>query len=152
MFSNVKLSFNVIKLLLNCVLNVNNILYLLEKQLKKYIMKKYIVIAAILISGMIFAQNTKPKLEAVGKLVKATYFHDNGKVQQEGFYKNGKLQGEWTSYDANGAKTAIATYDKGQKTGKWFFWNDSVLSEVDYSNNQIASVKNWKHDPLVSAE
>jgi hypothetical protein len=27
----------------------------------------------------------------------------------------------------------------GQKSGKWFFWNDTVLSEVDYSNNQIAS-------------
>jgi antitoxin component YwqK of YwqJK toxin-antitoxin module len=24
------------------------------------------------------------------------------------FYKNGKLQGEWTSYDSNGNKTAIA--------------------------------------------
>jgi hypothetical protein len=31
-------------------------------------------------------------------------------------------------------------YDNGQKSGKWF-WNDTVLSEVDYSNNQIASVK-----------
>jgi hypothetical protein len=36
----------------------------------------------------------------------------------------------------------MATYDNGQKSGKWFFWNDTVLSEVDYSNNQIASVKN----------
>jgi antitoxin component YwqK of YwqJK toxin-antitoxin module len=42
----------------------------------------------------------------------------------------------------NGNKTAMATYDNGQKSGKWFFWNDTVLSEVDYSNNQIASVKN----------
>jgi hypothetical protein len=36
---------------------------------------------------MIFAQNNKPKLEAVGDLVKATSFHDNGKVQQVGFIK-----------------------------------------------------------------
>jgi antitoxin component YwqK of YwqJK toxin-antitoxin module len=139
-------------LLLNYGLNVNNILYLLEKQLKSCIMKKYIVIATVLLSGMIFAQNNKPKLEAVGDLVKATSFHDNGKVQQVGFYKNGKLQGEWISYDSNGNKTAMATYDNGQKSGKWFFWSDTVLSEVDYSNNQIASVKNWKHDALVIAE
>jgi hypothetical protein len=31
------------------------------------------------------------------------------------------------------------------------FLNDTVLSEVDYSNNQI-SVKNWKHDALVIAQ
>jgi hypothetical protein len=53
-------------------------------------------------------------------------------------------------FDSNGNKTAMATYD-GQKSGKWF-WNDTVLSEVDYSNNQIASVKNWSFDALVIAE
>ncbi|MEZ7499639.1 membrane-binding protein [Flavobacterium sp. Arc3] len=115
-------------------------------------MKKYIIVAAVLISGMIFAQDAKPKLEAVGNLVKATYFHENGNIQQQGFLKDGKLQGEWTSYDTKGNKTGVAVYDKGEKTGKWFFWNNAVLSEVDYSKNQIASVKNWKHDPLVSAE
>jgi hypothetical protein len=30
------------------------------------------------------------------------------------------------------------------------FWNDTVLSEVDYSNNQM--LQNWKHDALVIAE
>ncbi|MFB0910310.1 MAG: membrane-binding protein [Flavobacterium sp.] len=115
-------------------------------------MKKYIVIATVLLSGIIFAQNNKPKLEAVGDLVKATSFHDNGKIQQVGFYKNGKLQGEWISYDSNGNKIAMATYDNGQKSGKWFFWNGTVLSEVDYSDNQIASVKNWTNDALVSIE
>ncbi|WP_016990223.1 toxin-antitoxin system YwqK family antitoxin [Flavobacterium sp. ACAM 123] len=115
-------------------------------------MKKYIIIATVLISGVIFAQNKTPKLEAIGNMVKATFHHENGKVQQMGFYKNGKLQGEWVSYDTNGNKTAMAIYDKGQKTGKWFFWNNTVLSEVDYSNNQIAAVKSWKHDALVIAE
>jgi antitoxin component YwqK of YwqJK toxin-antitoxin module len=37
-----------------------------------------------------------------------------------GFTKNGKLQGEWISFDSNGNKTAMATYDNGQKSG-WFF-------------------------------
>jgi hypothetical protein len=30
----------------------------------------------------------------------------------------------------------MATYDNGQKSENGF-WNDTVLSEVDYSNNQI---------------
>lgn len=104
-------------------------------------MKKYIVIVAVLFSGIIFANNEKPKLEAVGSLVKVTYLHENGKIRQEGFYKDGKLQGQWVCYDANGNKVAVAEYNKGQKVGKWYFWNDSVLSEVDYSANRIVSVK-----------
>ncbi|MGA9637235.1 toxin-antitoxin system YwqK family antitoxin [Flavobacterium sp.] len=115
-------------------------------------MKKYIVITVLLVSGMLFSQNLQPKLEAVENSVKATYFHENGQIMQEGFYKNGKLQGEWTSYDRNGNKTAVANYDKGQKVGKWFFWNKSALNEVDYSNNRIASVTNWKRDAIVSEE
>ncbi len=115
-------------------------------------MKKYIMIAAVLISGMIFAQEKKPTLEAVGNMVKVTYHHENGQVQQQGFYKNGKLQGQWVSFDANGNKLAVAEYDKGQKVGKWFYWNESVLSEVDYSDNRVASVKNWKKDNLVNID
>jgi hypothetical protein len=34
-----------------------------------------------------FAQENNPKLEAVGQLVKTTYYFENGKVQQEGFFK-----------------------------------------------------------------
>lgn len=115
-------------------------------------MKKYIMIAAVLFTGILFAQNTKPQLEAVGNQVKATYHHENGKVQQQGHYLNGKLQGEWTSYDAQGNKAAIGSYNKGQKVGKWFFWNNSVLSEVDYTDNRIASVKNWKKDAIVNID
>ncbi len=115
-------------------------------------MKKYIALVAVLISGMIFAQNVKPTLEAVGNRVKATYYYENGQVQQQGFYKDGKLQGEWVSYDLKGNKTAMAKYDKGEKTGTWFFWNDSVLNEVDYSNNRIAAVKNWKKGSIADED
>ncbi|WPR72434.1 membrane-binding protein [Flavobacterium sp. NG2] len=115
-------------------------------------MKKYIMITLLLVSGMLFSQNLQPKLEAVNNMVKATYFHENGQIMQEGFFKNGKLQGEWTSYDQEGNKTAIAIYDKGQKTGKWFFWNKSSLNEVDFTNNKIAAVKNWKREAIANDE
>ena len=114
-------------------------------------MKKYIMITAVLISGMIFAQKKKPKLETVGNMVKATYHHENGQIKQQGFYKNGKSQGQWVSLDNQGNKVAIAEYNKGQKVGKWFFWTDTVLSEVNYSDNRVATVKNWKKDNLVIA-
>lgn len=119
-------------------------------------MKKCIILIAILFSGMIFAQESKPVLEPFGKKVKATYFFENGQVQQEGFFENGKLEGVWVSYDEKGNKTSSGEYQNGIKTGKWFFWSEKSdngfnnLSEVDYSNNRIASIKNWKQEALAN--
>jgi antitoxin component YwqK of YwqJK toxin-antitoxin module len=121
-------------------------------------MKNYIILAAVLFSGIIFAQEVKPVLEPFGKKLKATYFFENGQVQQEGFFQNGKLEGTWVSYDEQGNKTSSGEYKKGVKTGKWFFWtqnNENAftnLNEVDYSNNRIASVKNWKREAIVNRD
>ncbi len=108
------------------------------------------MIGALLISGVIFAQNIQPKHEIVGNLVKSTYYYENGKVSQEGFYKDGKVHGKWISYDQAGNKKAIGEYNNGIKTGKWFFWNNNILSEVDYSDSRVASVTNWKQDAIVN--
>ncbi|GEC78063.1 toxin-antitoxin system YwqK family antitoxin [Flavobacterium aquatile] len=111
-------------------------------------MKKYVIMAALLVSGLTFAQEGKPKLEEVDGMVKATYYYENGQVQQEGFFKDGKLEGKWVSYNENGSKKAIAEYTNGEKTGKWFFWNDKSLAEVDYSEGTIASVKSWNKEAI----
>jgi len=113
-------------------------------------MKKILILGVILISGFTFAQAAKPILEQEGQLVKATYYYDNGKIQQQGYFKDGKLEGQWVSFDVNGNKKSIGEYKNGEKTGKWFFWNDKSLSEVDYSNSVIASVKSWKQEALVN--
>lgn len=120
------------------------------KLLKTYIMKKYIIIAVLMFTGIVSAQENNPKLEAIGELVKTTYYYENGNVQQEGFFKNGKLEGIWTSYAENGNKLSVATYSNGEKTGKWLFWNGINLNEVDYSNNRVATVKTWKQDAIVN--
>jgi antitoxin component YwqK of YwqJK toxin-antitoxin module len=113
-------------------------------------MKKIMILAALVISAMTFAQDKTPRLEQEGQLVKATYLYDNGQIQQEGFFKDGKLVGIWVSYDENGVKKAIGEYVNGQKIGKWLFWNEKTLSEVDYSDSRIASIKNWKQEALVN--
>ena len=105
--------------------------------------------------GFTYAQNKNtPKLEKKGDLTIATYFYDNGEVQQTGaFDANGKLQGKWTSFDVEGNKLAVATYDAGKKVGKWFFWESDSLKEVDYSNNTVVSVVEWSNDrTLVSLD
>ena len=113
-------------------------------------MKKYMLLGLMLVSGVTFAQQADHKYEIVDNNVKATYFHENGQVSQEGFYKDGKVHGKWISYDENGSKKSIGEYTDGKKTGKWFFWNNQMLSEVDYSNSRIASVQNWKQDAVAA--
>ncbi len=113
-------------------------------------MKNLLIIAALIFSAAVPAQNNIPKLEAHGDLVKATYFYDNGQVQQSGFFKNGKLEGQWAAFDINGSKKSIGEYHNGQKVGKWIFFNKTQLSEVDYSNSRVASVRNWTQEGLAN--
>ncbi|WP_333599304.1 toxin-antitoxin system YwqK family antitoxin [Flavobacterium sp.] len=113
-------------------------------------MKKILILGALLISGFSFAQTVKPVLEQEGNLVKATYYYDNGKIQQQGYFKDGKLEGKWVAFDEQGNKKSTGEYANGEKTGKWFFWNDKSLSEVDYSNSRIAAVKTVKQEVLVN--
>lgn len=106
------------------------------------IMKKFLLVVALMVSGIMFSQDNKPVLEAEGNVVKATYYYENGKVQQVGYFKDGKLDGKWTSYDVNGNVQAIAEYTNGAKTGTWMYYSNSVcVNEVDFSNNKIVGVK-----------
>ena len=100
-------------------------------------MKKIMILGALAISALTFAQTKKPVLEQEGNLIKATYHYENGQIQQQGHFKDGKLEGSWVAYDTNGNKKSIGEYTNGEKTGKWFFLNEAKSSQVDYSKNQI---------------
>ena len=115
-------------------------------------MKKIMILGALLISAFTFAQAKKPILEQEGNLVKVTYYFDNGQIQQQGYFKEGKLDGSWVAFDEKGNKKSIGEYTKGEKTGKWFFWNQNSLNEVDYNNSQIAEVKKWSKDAIVQRD
>lgn len=118
-------------------------------------MKNTILVLAFLIGAVSFGQEKRElKLNKETNLIDVTFYHDNGVVSQTGAYTlDGKLQGEWLSYNAEGKKLVSANYNNGVKSGKWFYWNDKLLTEVDYSNNGIAEVKKWESkDALVSRD
>ena len=69
-------------------------------------MKKVLLLLLTFCSAFIYAQSTEPIFEKEGKMVKATYFHDNGEIAQMGYMLNGKLHGDWTMFDAKGSKIA----------------------------------------------
>jgi len=112
--------------------------------LKYLIMKNLLFSCCILFSVALSAQNKEAvQYEKQGALVKATRFHDNGAIAQQGTYLNGKLHGEWKMYNQEGEKLAMGTYQLGAKTGKWFFWEGEALKEVDFINNEMAAIREW---------
>lgn len=115
-------------------------------------MKKAIVLIAIIFSVQTYAQDIKPTFEKEGKMVKATYFHENGEIAQTGFLLNGKLQGQWSMYNTAGKKIVSGKYNNGKRSGKWFFWKGDILKEVDFQDNRIAYVKEWNTSQVVSAD
>jgi antitoxin component YwqK of YwqJK toxin-antitoxin module len=113
-------------------------------------MKKLMMIAILMLGVTAMAQEVTPKFEKLDNgLTQATYYHDNGTVAQTGTFLNKERHGEWISYNAEGTKTAEAKYDQDRKTGKWFFWKGDVLTEVDYSKNDIVAVNTWVNKSTV---
>lgn len=94
---------------------------------------------------MTFAQeDNNVKVNKDGDLTVATYYHDNGTIEQQGtFNQEGELHGVWTSYDLDGNKTMVGNYVNGKKDGKWLFWSNNKLKEVDYVDSRITSVSEW---------
>jgi antitoxin component YwqK of YwqJK toxin-antitoxin module len=116
-------------------------------------MKNILIIAVLLFTSVSFAQKERAlELNKNTDLIDVVYYHDNGIVSQTGSYTvDGKLQGDWLSYDTNGKKIVSAQYDNGKKTGKWFFWNGDTLKEVDYTKNAIASINEWSNKSTLAA-
>ena len=108
-------------------------------------MKKILVIVLIFCSAFAFAQQDRTLTHnKKTNLIDVVYYFDNGQISQTGSYTlDGKLQGDWFSYDQQGNKIVAAQYNNGEKVGKWFFWDKDVLREVDYTKNAIANVVEW---------
>ncbi len=105
-----------------------------------------LIIIFLLSPFMFYAQQEREvSLLEDKNLIEVVYFHDNGTISQTGTYDlNGLLHGKWESFDEAGNKVAMGSYNFGKKDGKWFFWNNEILREVDYNANTIAAVREWQ--------
>ena len=113
-------------------------------------MKKIVFIACLFAFMATQAQDKKPSYEVAGDLVKATYYHEDGTVFRQGFFKDQKPTGQWTEFDQNGKKVTIGYYSEGKKVGTWFYWKGEILRQVNYKDNSIASVNTWRQDSKVA--
>jgi len=111
-------------------------------------MKKTLLFLVLLVASTVVIAQAKPemKLNKETNLIEATYFHEDGTVSQKGtFNLERKLHGEWISYNTAGKTISVGEYTNGVKTGKWMFWANDILKEVEYSNNAIAAVSETKN-------
>ncbi|WP_461599031.1 toxin-antitoxin system YwqK family antitoxin [Winogradskyella sp.] len=115
-------------------------------------MKNLVIVLMMFSAVFSFAQESKePKIEKKGDLTYVTYYHDNGEISQTGmFNEQGKVHGEWRSYDSEGNKVALGNYENGKKVGKWFFWQGESLKEVDFIDSKIVSVNQWDNKTTVA--
>jgi antitoxin component YwqK of YwqJK toxin-antitoxin module len=63
-------------------------------------------------------------------------YYDNGKVEEEGQYKNDKTHGTWKYYYNDGQLYAIENYDEGVKVGEWvsYYENGQLETKANYVN------------------
>ena len=51
-------------------------------------------------------------------------WHENGKIREEGTFKNQEMDGMWTHWFENGMKRTEKNYNNGKITGKWTYWEE----------------------------
>lgn len=77
------------------------------------------------------------------------YFHKNGKVQQEGKYYNGNMNGLWKIYYESGKKDQEMTFGNlGGLHGEWKKWheNGQLGAVVQYVNSKETFGKYYDED------
>jgi len=74
------------------------------------------------------------------------FYKETNKLLGEGLYKNGKREGEWKFYDANGNLTKITIYKNGQKDGPeyGYFAGTKILS-YEGQNKEGKKTGLWKY-------
>ena len=87
-----------------------------------------------------------------GDQIKYTEFHDNGQIAQTGYFLNGKNHGLWTSFNEDGTKKSEGTFENGKKVDDWFFWNDAVLIEVTYKDNNVQKAIQWDKSEVLASK
>jgi antitoxin component YwqK of YwqJK toxin-antitoxin module len=105
-------------------------------------MRHFILFLAFSI-GSLSAQEQKLITKEDSNTFKVVYLNEDGNISQQGFIKNNKLHGKWSSFNKTGIKIISGQYEKGKKVGLWIFRNDGKIKEVEYSDNIIVNVVHW---------
>ncbi len=78
-----------------------------------------------------YAQNTNPNGYNI-------FYHSNGKIASEGYFKDGLPNGIWKSYNNKGVLIAIGKKNNGLSDSTWIFFNDEgkLKNKFEYFNDK----------------
>jgi len=93
-----------------------------------------------------FNKNNVPQLSN-NKIVKRSYFQ-NGALEFEAEYVNGKLDGKSTVWLDDGTLYSISKYSNNQPHGIWkkFHPNGKLMFEVNYEYGQKHGLQKWYYE------
>mgnify|MGYP001617586528 CR=1 FL=1 len=52
-----------------------------------------------------------------------SFYFENGRLMQEGFYTDNRPDSIWITYFPSGARKSLFNYSRGLKSGGYIFWN-----------------------------
>ncbi|MBT8393730.1 MAG: hypothetical protein KJN66_02665 [Bacteroidia bacterium] len=110
-------------------------------------MKRLILILFVLLTSQFMMSQTEDNMKMVnlGSLFEVTIYYDNGNIMQHGFLTpDNKLHASWESYYEDGSKKCVANYNKGVKTGIWYYYYKENTKRVTYEENKIVNVEELK--------
>lgn len=69
------------------------------------------------------------------------YYYESGKVWSEGFFKNGKSEGQRITYFENGFKRYEGQYKNDLRIGIWRFYDETglLVNQIDYGAGQAVT-------------
>jgi antitoxin component YwqK of YwqJK toxin-antitoxin module len=104
-------------------------------------MKKIITLLLLFLPLFLRAQDTT--LSKISKVKK--FFYDNGRVASEGYFKNGKPDGNWKAFYQNSQLKSEGNRVDGLLDGQWIFYSETgqKTSEINYSKGQE---NGWKKE------
>jgi antitoxin component YwqK of YwqJK toxin-antitoxin module len=68
-------------------------------------------------------------------------YHENGRINESGYYINGRCDGIWKRYTESGALLLYARFNNGERQGVWEFRNaeDRPMGRLHFSDGLLTS-------------
>ena len=84
----------------------------------------------------------------MSKMEKHIEYYPNGKIKEEGTYKDGEKDEKWTYWHENGQKKSEGTYKDGETDGLWTKWHENGQKKVEatFNNYKFIEAECWNED------
>ncbi len=93
------------------------------------------------------------RYEEGGRIHFITY-HENGKVKEQGCFRDGRRHGVWRQYSESGALIAQAGFRNGRRQGVWEFRNhaDVVVGRLTFADGSLLHGEQFNEQGLLLAQ